>query len=312
MSECVCAIDRGDLNLLVGLVSRDLGRLLCLHEAGTDASRRLLVQLSVLHVARALVRVPQLLVDSALGSLTRFGVGGGVARAWDGNTMVAANVAVGVRHARHHWSGHVQRVHVSAVLVSAAWILNHGCGVLVSDGCLSRHHLLVLEEILLALVSVLILRIMLLTDGNHSTVLVVTAVVLLALIQILSCRVPNEDDVALVDSCRVRARMRPLLVAASKVRSAAVVRVHLIAWHITVAEAEERRASLLLLTRSRREVSGICARIREVAFEVSTQLLTIVLGHVVQLELLLDPLVAHTAMVAAGDVAGTAPIHICW
>ena len=99
MSECVCAIDRGDLNLLVGLVSRDLGRLLCLHEAGTDASRRLLVQLSVLHIARALVRVPQLLVDSALGSLTRFGVGGGVARAWDGNTMVAANVAVGVRHA---------------------------------------------------------------------------------------------------------------------------------------------------------------------------------------------------------------------
>ena len=79
-----------------------------------------------------------------------------------------------------------------------------------------------------------------------------------------------------------------------------------------MAEAEERRASLLLLACSRREVSCICARIREVAFEVSTQLLTIVLGHVVQLKLLLDPLVAHTAMVAAGDVAGAAPIHICW
>ena len=207
-------------------MSRDLGRLLCLHEAGTDASRRLLVQLIVLHAARALVRVPQLLVDSALRSLTRLGVGGGVARAWDSNTMVAANVAIGVRHARHdwYWSSHIQRVHIGAV--STAWILNDGCGVLVSDGCLSRHHLLVLEEVLLALVAMLILRIMLLTGGNHSTVLVVTAVMLLALIQILGLRVPNEDDVALVDSRRVRARMRTLLVATSKVRSAAVVRIH--------------------------------------------------------------------------------------
>lgn len=142
--------------------------------------------------------------------------------------MVPASITVGVGHSRHNRPSHVQWIDVAGRVSAPALITRHHSGVLVGNGTLGCHHLLVLQELLLPLVAVIAvatvhaLPVMLGTDGNHCALRVVTAV-LLALVQILALRVANENDVALVYSRSVRAGVRPLLVAPSEASPTPVV-----------------------------------------------------------------------------------------
>lgn len=101
-----------------------------------------------------MVRVPQLLVDAALSGLARLCVRRRLAAAGDCDAVVPARVAVGVRHSGHHWASHVQWIHITRTggVRAALTAGHHGC-VLVLNGSLRGHHLLVLQEILLSLVA---------------------------------------------------------------------------------------------------------------------------------------------------------------
>ena len=93
--------------------------------------------------------------------------------------------------------------------------VHHSCGVLISDRCLSGHHLLVLDELLVArvasnmlqpirvgaVVTMNLLRIVLCTDSNHSSVLISGV-----LLTILSCS-SDEDNIALRNSSLVGTRV---------------------------------------------------------------------------------------------------------
>lgn len=152
-----------------------------------------------------------------------------VAAARDCDAVVASDIAVGVRHSGNNWAAHVERVDLVVAGGEVARIVarHHGCRVLVSNSRLRSHQLLILYEgfLPLSFVACQLIVVVLGTDGDHGSLRIVTAM-LLTLIQILALGVTDEDDVALVDSCRVRARVGTLLVAPSQTGPTPVVGVH--------------------------------------------------------------------------------------
>lgn len=65
-----------------------------------------------------------------------------------------------------------------------------------------------------------------------------------------------------------------------------------------------------MLTRSGRNVPSVGGGAREVAFQVSTQLLTVMLGHVIKLEFLLNSLMTHATVITSGHVTRATAIQI--
>ena len=102
-----------------------------------------------------MVRVPKLFIDAALRRLARLGIRRRVAGAGDCNAVVPARITVGVGHSGHYRPSHVQWINIAGRIGASALITRHHSGVLVGNGTLGCHHLLVLQELLLPLVAVI-------------------------------------------------------------------------------------------------------------------------------------------------------------
>lgn len=96
-------------------------------------------------------------------------------------------------------------------------ILHHGSSVLISNSRLSHHHLLLASHVLTFVASGL--RVVLIANSDHGTIV---DSVLLALIELVTLGVADEDNIVLVDAI-VRAGVRSLFVASPQTGTGSVV-----------------------------------------------------------------------------------------
>lgn len=250
----------------------------------------------------------------------------------DGHAVVSTSVAVRLRHGSHDVDAVAADSRVTAFVAARAVVsLEHGCSILISNSSLGDHHLLVFDEIVLAVAPVImrmvqtigvvpvvrldLARVLLGTHSNHGAVRRVAVAAVVACILVLmrlrwsrrALRVADEDDVALIYGGVVRAAVRPLLVAPTEACTAAVVGCAQTdgeaAQVLTIlTEVKERWSVGLLLTGCRRDVAGRSTWPGEVS---------VVLRHVVQLQLFLQSLVVDTALIVrASEVDRQVLTHI--
>lgn len=169
----------------------------------------------------------------------------------DSYAVVTAGVSVRLRHGCHHVDAatrHFTTVIATRAIVSMAggsMVSKHGSSVLIGNGCLSHHHLLIFNEVMLTMATLVVRMVQAVrvvpvvsldlagvlfgAHGNHGTVRTVATptVEILILLRLRRSsrvlRISDEHDVALIYGGVVRAAVRPLLVAPTQACTAAVV-----------------------------------------------------------------------------------------